>query len=283
MTGVRLTQKLVAAAQVLAVGVALAVPASAGAATFTSTTGLGSPPASGPSSISVSGLEGTVTKVRATLNSVDHQDGTDMDVLLVGPAGQSSILMSDTCTALVNDTFTFDDASAGALGGSCPSGTFKPTDITDFGADGFVNPAPPGPYQAGLAIFNNRPPNGTWSTFLTDDQLDASGGGFNSWTLELETSGKAGVQCDGVPASFVGSPGNDVIRGTPARDVIAALGGNDRVFGLRGSDLICGGDDNDKLNGGPGRDRLVGDAGRDKCVGGPKKDSAVTCEKRKKI
>ena len=85
------------------------------------------------------------------------------------------------------------------------------------------------------------------------------------------------VLCAGVPATIVGTPGDDRLLGTEGRDVIAGLGGRDVIFAGGGDDLVCGGggDDvisggagNDRLLGGPGSDELSGDAGDDVVLGG---------------
>jgi Ca2+-binding RTX toxin-like protein len=78
--------------------------------------------------------------------------------------------------------------------------------------------------------------------------------------------------CRGIPATIVGTPGNDVRTGTPGRDVMLGLEGNDTFRGLAGNDVICGAKGNDALNGGKGRDTLLGQNGSDKLKGGPGKD-----------
>lgn len=87
--------------------------------------------------------------------------------------------------------------------------------------------------------------------------------------------------CQGVEATIVGTPGDDVLRGTPKRDVIAGLGGDDVLRGLGGSDVLCGGSGADRLYGGGDRhwrdqfqsigtgDRLDGGAGDDLLHPGP--------------
>lgn len=97
--------------------------------------------------------------------------------------------------------------------------------------------------------------------------------------------------CKGIPATIVGTAGNDFRKGTPRRDVIVGLAGSDRLSGLAGNDLICGGKGNDTLKGGlgndnlkgqkgndvlygqKGNDRLSGNTGRDTLKGGPGKDT----------
>src|SRR3954453_3517631 len=59
-----------------------------------------------------------------------------------------------------------------------------------------------------------------------------------------------------LPATVVGTDGNDVIRGTEGPDVIVGGGGNDGIWGLGGYDAICGGLGNDQVDGGT-RGRLA--------------------------
>jgi predicted extracellular nuclease len=99
--------------------------------------------------------------------------------------------------------------------------------------------------------------------------------------------------CNGLPATIIGTPGDDVINGTNGNDVIVAMGGNDVINGGNGNDVICGnaGDDtidggnlddllfggfgNDTLSGGNGNDSLDGEAGDDSLVG-DKGDDTLT-------
>ena len=92
------------------------------------------------------------------------------------------------------------------------------------------------------------------------------------------------LMCGGLPATIIGTEGNDWIFGTAGNDVIVALGGRDRVDGRNGDDVICGGegDDiqlagsngNDRVYGGPGDDFLLGGNGNDLLIGGGGKDKA---------
>jgi uncharacterized protein (DUF2147 family) len=73
--------------------------------------------------------------------------------------------------------------------------------------------------------------------------------------------------CKGLPATIVGTDGNDVLSGTPGKDVIVGLGGNDKLSALAGNDLVCGAKGNDTLKGGPGNDFLGGQKGNDTLLG----------------
>ncbi len=91
--------------------------------------------------------------------------------------------------------------------------------------------------------------------------------------FQIKVEGVAGaVLCNGLPATIIGTNGNDVINGTPGNDVIWAGPGNDTVNGLGGNDVICGGPGNDTLKGGSGHDVLLGEAGNDKLNGGAGND-----------
>ncbi len=74
--------------------------------------------------------------------------------------------------------------------------------------------------------------------------------------------------CNGLPATIVGTQGDDVIYGTNGDDVIVGLGGNDIIHGGNGNDVICGDAGNDTLDGGNGNDTLLGGVGNDTLDGG---------------
>jgi len=154
------------------------------------------PAAPYPSPITVSGL-GTVLDVNATITSFSHTCPSDVDILLVGPGGQKTLLFSDAggdCGPVPASgvTFTLDDEAATAYPcGENPSGTFKPTDrptgcTTD--PDTFPPPAPPGPYPVTLTVFDGANPNGTWSLFVLDDFTTDTGTISGGWTLDLQTT-----------------------------------------------------------------------------------------------
>ncbi len=111
--------------------------------------------------------------------------------MLVGPGGQSALIMSDAGGGLdvVNVNLTFDDAAAAGLPDATQiiSGTFQPTNF-DTTTDVFPAPAPV-PGGSALSVFNGTNPNGTWSLYVRDD-LGADFGSISSgWALHLITSG----------------------------------------------------------------------------------------------
>ncbi len=88
----------------------------------------------------------------------------------------------------------------------------------------------------------------------------------------------AGPNCEGLPATIVGTERGDTLEGTSGPDVIVAMGGNDVIRSYGGDDVICGGAGNDRMMtgdgadvsiGGPGDDWVTSAAGGDRVVGGP--------------
>lgn len=79
--------------------------------------------------------------------------------------------------------------------------------------------------------------------------------------------GAAGATCNGLPATIVGTDGDDRITGTTGDDVIVGLAGRDVISGADGDDVICGGLGDDRLLGASGRDVLRGQAGADSLFG----------------
>ncbi len=185
---------------VLAIILSMAARTQAATASFSNATQI-TIPASGtsgraspyPSNIMVSGVTGTVSKVTVTLTNIGHTYPDDIDILLVSPAGQKLLLMSDTGgtnrNAINNVTLTFDDDATASLPDSSliSSGTYKPTNFG--GNDTFPLPAPTGPYGTTLAVFNGENPNGTWSLYVVDDLSGDTGQIAGGWSLTFTTSG----------------------------------------------------------------------------------------------
>src|SRR5215207_3562500 len=91
-------------------------------ATFSNTTPINFPAGAPvvvpyPSSNVVAGVTGLVTSVSATLVNLTHPSPDDLDVLLVGPGGQTVVLMSDAggSNAVSGVTLTFADTSSVSL------------------------------------------------------------------------------------------------------------------------------------------------------------------------
>jgi subtilisin-like proprotein convertase family protein len=165
-----------------------------------------------PSTVSVSGITGTVSKVTVDLTNFNHTFPGDVDVLLAGPGGQKILLMSDAGggTDAVNVNLTFDDAAA-AIGATVVSGTFRPTNIGT--GDLFPAPAPVGPYPDPqlLSVFNGLDPNGTWSLYAVDDAGADVGNINGGWSLNITTSDP--VCC--LSACVLTAPANITVTAAP--------------------------------------------------------------------
>jgi subtilisin-like proprotein convertase family protein len=175
----------------------LTISIPANSATFSNTT-LITIPDSGtatpyPSTINVTGMAGTVSKATLSLKQLSHTYIHDVDVLLVGPAGQSTLVFAHIGGTLgvTNITLNFDDAASASLPASSQvvSGTFKPTN--GGGTVSFPAPAPAGPYGAALSVFNGTAPNGTWSLYVLDDSAGDNGTISGDWTLSITSSNSA--------------------------------------------------------------------------------------------
>jgi hypothetical protein len=176
-----------------------------------------------PSPIAVSGVVGQVGKVTVTLHGFHHTCAHDVDLLLVAPRGQQSILMSDAGDCNVGSSqpppieLAFDDSSSmpvpcldgpsELLASGVYATTNDPTSPNDCTRDGtspdvFAAPAPAGPYSLGLAGFTGADPNGAWNLYAMDQFADDSGAIDAGWSLDLT-----------IPAGTLGSA--PAVAGSP--------------------------------------------------------------------
>jgi subtilisin-like proprotein convertase family protein len=140
-----------------------------------------------PITITVPASIDPISKVTVTLFNFIHPSPADVDVLLVGPGGQTVVLMSDVALPGARSfTFTFDD-SGPLLTSSSASGTYRPTNNPPD--DFFPAPAPAGPYGSAMSVFNGTAPGGTWALYVVDDTSGPSGSGSLSsgWGLTITT------------------------------------------------------------------------------------------------
>lgn len=148
-----------------------------------------------PAEQEVTGLAGRILKVTVTLHRLSHDCITDVGVLLVGPGGQSVVLMNFAAKSVPGDRkvrdlmLTFDDAAATGLSRSLlpMSGTYEPSDNNP--ALAFAPPASPSPYDLTLSVFNGADPNGVYKLFVQDFGAGDTGRILEGWTLNLTTTG----------------------------------------------------------------------------------------------
>jgi hypothetical protein len=150
------------------------------------------------SQIVVSG-EPLVAKVTVTLFGFAHSEPDDVDALLVGPAGQKVVLMSDAGAdnAVGSIDLVFDDDGTDTLSdeGVLAPGRFPPSNYgqtTTIGhcegepATDVFPGAPAGPISPSLgAAFNGSDPNGTWSLYLVDDCGSFTGAVQGGWSVDV--------------------------------------------------------------------------------------------------
>jgi subtilisin-like proprotein convertase family protein len=152
-----------------------------------------------PSPITVTGVAGTVSNIRVELRGFGHTLPDDLDLMLVSPRGTQAVFMSDAggTTAVVNLTLSFTESRYGH-----PS--FVPDNTSLAAASGaplrgrnwegledpFPTPAPAtGARYSSTAAFRGEDPNGVWSLYVLDDEVNAHSGVVSGgWALNLSTS-----------------------------------------------------------------------------------------------
>lgn len=151
-----------------------------------------------PATITASGHRGTVTGVRVRLNGIHHAFAADLTVQLVGPRGQSALLMANS-TNRAGDLTTPRDVLGGEVitfttgAPQAPrfltSGVFSPVNGGGFAVN-FPPPAVASP-TGDLTVFNGTDPNGEWRLFVADDEPSAETTGViaGGWSLDIQTTG----------------------------------------------------------------------------------------------
>ncbi len=148
-----------------------------------------------PSTLTVSGFGGPLTRLTVTLYNVSHDYPDDLDIVLVAPDGRNVMLMSDagnggsgTANAMHNLTITFDDAAAFAIPdfGVISNGTYRCGNYAVTN-DPFAPPGPLPPYGTSLSTFNNMNPNGVWSLYIYDDAPVFGGSIAGGWSLNIQS------------------------------------------------------------------------------------------------
>ncbi|MGH2663637.1 MAG: Calx-beta domain-containing protein [Actinomycetota bacterium] len=153
-----------------------------------------------PSTINVSRVFGLVTDINVTVDGFSHPRPREADLLLVGPSGANTLIMSDVGgESPVSDlTVIFDDEAAARLSPTAvlTSGRFKPANPAT--GDVLPPPAPTPNKLATLRRFVHSNPNGQWKLFVHDGGGAAESGTMSGWRLEITAAvpsvGKAKVR-----------------------------------------------------------------------------------------
>ncbi len=123
-----------------------------------------------PSQLTITGGR-IVEDVNLRLSGLYHDLPAELDMLLVGPGGESAVILSDVGASapVMDGDFIFDDEASGLASDLLLSGAYRPTDVMDGQPDVFPAPAPPGPYGSTLSVFDNSVADGIWSLYVVDD------------------------------------------------------------------------------------------------------------------
>jgi subtilisin-like proprotein convertase family protein len=158
-----------------------------------------------PSSITVGGMAGPITDVKVVLHRFGHTFPSDVDILLVSPAGHGVLVMSDACSDTVIEDFTwvFSQDAPNQMVPPCDLSVYRPTNLP--GGGDFFPFAPPGPYGESLATFNNQNANGEWRLYVFDDAPNDSGDIELGWSLTV-TTGSAEATVPGTGTSGTANP-----------------------------------------------------------------------------
>lgn len=156
-------------------------------------------PALYPSNITASGLTGVVSKVSVAL-MISSTFPDDIDMLLVGPTGAHSLVISDAGGSgdHVGVGFFFDPTAPTAWpdnsANPISTGAYLPVNYASAqtaepgGVDNF--PAP-GPglinYTADFSVFNGTNPNGVWKLYIVDDQVTDTSQFQGGWSIDITT------------------------------------------------------------------------------------------------
>jgi len=148
-----------------------------------------------PSTINVAGVNSALlSKVTVELSLLTHSFANDIDIVLVGPGGERSILMSDAgggSPGPSNVSITFDQSAVNPISEIFipATGTVRPA---NYGSgDDIFNPGSgtlPANEPADLNVFNGTDPNGAWHLYVVDDAGGDSGSISLGWTLKVFTS-----------------------------------------------------------------------------------------------
>jgi subtilisin-like proprotein convertase family protein len=189
-----------------------------------------------PSSIAVSGMTGTTTKVTVTLNNLSHTRVSDLDMLLVSPTGQKFVMFSDISqsiqTAANNVTVTLDDAAPNLMpfSAALTSGNYRATAYFESETN-FPAPAPTGPYShaqtsggSTFTIFNANDPNGTWNLYVMDDTIAQSGSIAGGWSISVTTTGTAATAFSNTSSININDAPSTSATATPYPSSIAVTG-----------------------------------------------------------
>ncbi|HKP71270.1 MAG TPA: VCBS repeat-containing protein [Pyrinomonadaceae bacterium] len=185
----------------------------------------GVPAANYPSAINVAGLTGNITKVTVTF-ALTSTFPDDADILLVGPTGARSLVMSDAGGSgdITAVSLTFDQTAGAPLadGGTAaiPTGSYQPSNYAGAttpepgGQDNFPTAGGLTSYPLGFNVFNGTNPNGTWNLYVVDDENLDTLSLPSGWSIDVTTGGGPVVPQHHVDFNGDGKTDFAVVRNT---------------------------------------------------------------------
>jgi len=141
-----------------------------------------------PSSITVTGVVGSIANVAVTFNGLTHPYPADLDILVVVPGGERLALFSNAGGghSLSNVDITLSDWASFPLpfAYDTPYGTYQPTVYPRTVTNQFAMATP---FSTNLSSLNGLSPNGTWSLYVLDVEAPDAGVISGGWTLAVTT------------------------------------------------------------------------------------------------
>jgi subtilisin-like proprotein convertase family protein len=139
-----------------------------------------------PSTIFVRCVPSQLKKITVTLNAISHNYPSDIDVMLVSPAGRALVVMSHCGgdTPANGATITFDDDAPATLSPDSflGDGTFK---VSSYWTSPYFPTPAPTPNAIALRDLVTDDPSGSWSLYVLDDEPLDDGYIADGWTLNL--------------------------------------------------------------------------------------------------
>jgi hypothetical protein len=221
-----------------------------------------------PSQIVVSNMSGTITNLTVTLSQFNHAYPGDVDMLLVAPDNQTSVVIysragdgSGWTGGATNITTTLSDNAIFALPFPYPliSIPFSPANYssnTNGGPATFPSPAPlPSFYTnapAAMSNFNGLSANGTWSLYVYGytNYLNTNSGSIAAWSLIMATVSPPtinGLTSESTPVNTqtAAIPFNIYDAQTPAANLVLTATSSNPTL-MTTSDIAFGGSDSNR-------------------------------------
>jgi len=145
-----------------------------------------------PSIITVTGMQGNVRSVKATIDGFAHSYPSDVAMLLVSPTGQKVVLMNkagNSSAAVSGLIFNFTQTATDPIpaSGNLTSGDWKPANYNTSYVFPDVPPDKDTTYSTTMDAFKGYVPAGDWKLYITDTVSGDSGAITNGWSLTIET------------------------------------------------------------------------------------------------